>query len=261
MGIRQYQVDAFLDRPFAGNPAAVCILEKWLDDDLMQAIAAENNLSETAFCVRDGARWRLRWFTPSCEVPLCGHATLATAHVLFTEMSIDEPTLEFDTLGGTLAVRREGTMLAMDLPAWPAQAIATPAGLERALGATPDETLEANDYLLAVMADAAVVRRLAPDIDRLKALPHWGIVVTARGDDGYDFVSRFFAPAHGVAEDPVTGSAHCALTPYWAARTGRVRMIGLQCSGRSGEVDCELLGPRVMLRGRAVTVIESELRL
>ena len=152
-------------------------------------------------------------------------------------------------------------MLAMDLPAWPAQAIATPAGLERALGATPDETLEANDYLLAVMADAAVVRRLAPDIDRLKALPHWGIVVTARGDDGYDFVSRFFAPAHGVAEDPVTGSAHCALTPYWAARTGRVRMIGLQCSGRSGEVDCELLGPRVMLRGRAVTVIESELRL
>ncbi|MCB1930248.1 MAG: PhzF family phenazine biosynthesis protein [Rhodocyclaceae bacterium] len=259
--MRQYQVDAFTDRPFAGNPAAVCILEKWLDDDLMQAIAAENNLSETAFCVRDGARWRLRWFTPSCEVPLCGHATLATAHVLFTEMSIDEPTLEFDTLGGTLAVRREGTMLAMDLPAWPAQAIATPAGLERALGATPDETLEANDYLLAVMADAAVVRRLAPDIDRLKALPHWGIVVTARGDDGYDFVSRFFAPAHGVAEDPVTGSAHCALTPYWAARTGRVRMIGLQCSGRSGEVDCELLGPRVMLRGRAVTVIESELRL
>ncbi|MCP5234875.1 MAG: PhzF family phenazine biosynthesis protein [Zoogloeaceae bacterium] len=261
MGIRQYQVDAFTDRPFAGNPAAVCILETWLDDDLMQAIAAENNLSETAFCVHERARWRLRWFTPTCEVPLCGHATLATAHVLFTKMGIDVPALEFDTLGGRLVVRREGGMLAMDLPAWPARAITTPAGLEQALGATPDETLAANDYLLAVLDDAATLRRLAPDIERLATLPHWGIVVTAPGDDAYDFVSRFFAPAHGVAEDPVTGSAHCALTPYWAARTGRTRLLGLQCSTRSGEVDCELLGQRVVLRGRAVTVIEAEWRL
>ncbi|MCB1907134.1 MAG: PhzF family phenazine biosynthesis protein [Rhodocyclaceae bacterium] len=259
--MRQFQVDAFTDRPFAGNPAAVCVLRRWLDDGLMQAIAAENNLSETAFCVREQGRWRLRWFTPSCEVPLCGHATLATAHVLFSELGVGEPELHFDTLGGSLSVRREADTLAMDFPAWPAQPITAPPGLDQALGATPESTLLAGEYLLVVVADAATVRRLAPDMTHLAALPQWGIVVTAPGDDGYDFVSRFFAPARGVPEDPVTGSAHCALTPYWATRSGRTRMIGLQCSARGGEVDCELLGERVMLRGRAVTVIASELRL
>ncbi|MCB1917888.1 MAG: PhzF family phenazine biosynthesis protein [Rhodocyclaceae bacterium] len=259
--MRQFQVDAFAERPFAGNPAAVCVLDEWLDDWLMQAIAAENNLSETAFCVREEKRWRLRWFTPSCEVPLCGHATLATAHVLFTELGNDEAMLEFDTLGGRLVVRREAALLAMDFPAWSARAIAPPPELAAALGAAPEETLIANDYLLAVLADAAMVRRLAPDYSLLAALPQWGIVATAPGSGRHDFVSRFFAPAHGIPEDPVTGSAHCALTPYWAARLGRPRMLGLQCSQRSGEVDCELRGERVMLRGRAVTVIESVLRL
>lgn len=259
MELVQYQVDAFADRLFAGNPAAVLPLEAWLPDGLMQAIAAENNLSETAFLVPQGSGWALRWFTPLAEVDLCGHATLASAHVLYRHRGVELAELCFATRSGTLRVRRDGAGYAMDFPAGVPRPVAAPEGLAAALGATPREVLLGDD-LLAVFDDEATVRALAPDMGALLALPGRGLAATAPGER-HDFVSRFFVPRVGVPEDPVTGSAHCLLAPYWAARLGRKALRAFQCSRRGGEVGCAVVGDRVLLSGRARTFMTATVHL
>ncbi len=259
-----HQVDAFTDRPFAGNPAAVCPLEAWLPDETLQAIAAENNLSETAFFVpRDGEpdAYDLRWFTPAAEVPLCGHATLASAHVLFER----DPALacvRFQTReSGPLEVTRDGDLLAMDFPSAPPGPCDPPDGLIDALGEPPDELLKGTHYYMAVYGREADVAALAPDFPAV-ARAGAEVIVTAPGDAAdLDFVSRFFAPSLGIDEDPVTGSAHCTLTPYWAKRLGKSKLRARQISARGGDVFCEDRGERVLLCGSAVTVIIGELKL
>jgi PhzF family phenazine biosynthesis protein len=250
-----YQVDAFTSRLFAGNPAAVCPLESWLEDGLMQSIALENNLSETAFFVRNGGVYDLRWFTPACEVGLCGHATLASAFVVFEYLDPTAKVVRFQTRSGELRVRRNGDLLVMDFPARPAQPCDLSSALAAALGKPPRELMAARDYL-AVYDSEADVRALAPDMRALAALDRFAIIVTAPGKDA-DFVSRFFAPARGVDEDPVTGSAHCTLVPYWANRLGKTRLHARQVSARGGELWCELAGDRVFLSGRAVRYLEG----
>jgi PhzF family phenazine biosynthesis protein len=266
MQIPLWQVDAFAARPFSGNPAAVCPLEQWLADDLMQAVAGENNLSETAFFVRraDGD-FDLRWFTPQTEVDLCGHATLAAAWVLLREIEPARARVVFHTRSGPLTVTRAttaGDELAMDLPARPPRPIETPAALVRALGVAPVATLQARD-LVAVYARAEEVRALRPDLAAIEALEGvFAVCVTAPGtgdDADVDFVSRFFAPAKGVPEDPVTGSAHATLVPYWAARLGKKTLRARQTSARTGELGCALEGERVILTGRAVVVLRGTL--
>jgi PhzF family phenazine biosynthesis protein len=259
MRLRQYQVDAFANRVFEGNPAAVCPLEQWPEDTVLQAIAEENQLSETAFFGPEGRGFRLRWFTPLAEVDLCGHATLASAHVLFEILGHPEPSIRFATRSGELTVERRGDRLAMDFPARPPAPCAAPPALLGALGAEPLEVLAADDYI-AVFGSESAVRALEPDMAKLRGLELRGVCVTARGRD-VDFVSRFFAPRVGVPEDPVTGSAHCELAPYWAARLGRNSLRARQVSRRGGEVGCELNGARVTLLGRAVTFMEGEIRI
>lgn len=250
MQLQQYQVDAFAQRLFEGNPAAVCPLEEWLDDALLQAIATENNLSETAFFVRNGTGYDLRWFTPAAEVDLCGHATLASAFVLFELMGHQGPSISFETRSGTLVVRQQDEMLVMDFPASVPQPCSAPRELIEGLGATPAEVLAASDYVV-VFEDEAAIRALRPDFGLLSRLDRRAVCVTAPGSDA-DFVSRFFAPRVGIDEDPVTGSAHCQLAPYWAPRLGKTRLLGRQLSRRGGEVLCELHGDRVLLAGTAV---------
>jgi PhzF family phenazine biosynthesis protein len=260
-----FQIDAFAERPFAGNPAAVCPLEAWLPDRVMQSIAAENNLSETAFFVRrpDGD-FDLRWFTPLVEVDLCGHATLASAFVVFERLDPKRDRARFHTKSGPLDVTRAGARLALDLPARPPRPVDAPRGLTEALGATPKETVAARD-LVCVLERAEDVRRLAPDMAKIAALPElFAVIVTAPGtgeDADVDFVSRFFAPAKGVPEDPVTGSAHATLVPFWADRLGKRELRARQLSKRGGELGCALAGDRVRLIGSAVLVIEGQLRL
>jgi PhzF family phenazine biosynthesis protein len=259
-----WQVDAFATstkRPFSGNPAAVCPLDRWLPDDLMQAIAAENNLSETAFFVaRPDGDLDLRWFTPRAEVDLCGHATLASAWVVLRELEPSRTRVVFHTRSGPLTVTRAGEELAMDLPARAARPVETPAALSRALGTQPAATLRARD-LVAVFARAEEVRALAPDMAAIEALDDvFAVCVTAPGtgaDADVDFVSRFFAPAKGVPEDPVTGSAHATLVPYWAERLGKETLRARQVSARVGELGCVLQGERVVLTGRAVVVLRG----
>jgi PhzF family phenazine biosynthesis protein len=272
------QVDAFTRaaesaaQPFTGNPAAVCPLDAWLPDGLMQAIAMENNLSETAFLVPEGAEFRLRWFTPTREVDLCGHATLASAAVVFSHIDPRRIQVEFETRSGTLTVRRawasEGLppgSLVMDFPALPPVALATvPDDLVAALGARPVQVLAARDLVVAVFADADAVRGLRPDLAAVSRLATHGVIATApgAGDDGdVDFVSRFFAPKQGVPEDPVTGSAHCTLTPYWAERLGRAHLRARQVSARGGELACTLEGDRVRLAGTTRLVIRGQFLL
>ncbi|ODP39742.1 PhzF family phenazine biosynthesis protein [Sphingomonas turrisvirgatae] len=253
------QIDAFADRPFTGNPAAVIPLDAWLDDAVLQAIAEENNLSETAFIVRDAsaaADYELRWFTPAVEVALCGHATLASGHhVLSADPALNR--VSFRTRSaGILLVERESDGYAMALPAYP-PAPATIPGLLEALGVSGGETLHhPNGYDLTVLDSAAAVLGLRPDFRALAALGNTLNIVTAPGTQT-DVVSRVFAPAAGIDEDPVTGSAHSVLTPYWTARLGRERFTAFQASRRGGKVDCELAQDRVILRGRCVTVIEG----
>jgi PhzF family phenazine biosynthesis protein len=264
--MRIHVVDAFTDRPFAGNPAAVCLLAESADPGWMQRVATEMNLSETAFPrpLRDDpdADYELRWFTPAVEVALCGHATLASAHVLYETGAVpaDRP-IRFRTLrSGVLTVSRDGARLAMDFPACPPDKIDPPAGLAEALGAVPTWTgRNVQTDVLAVVQDAETVRTLTPDLSALTAVGGRGVCVTA-ADAGYDFVSRFFAPAVGVPEDPVTGSAHCMLAPFWAERLGRTQMRAHQASARGGDVDVAVRGDRVILTGSAVTVIEGTLR-
>lgn len=259
-----YQVDAFTNRAFAGNPAAVCPLGAWLPDDVMQAIAAEINLSETAFFVPSGDGYALRWFTPTTEVDLCGHATLASAFVLMTELSPVRTQVVFSTKSGPLTVAKIGEKLIMDFPSRPPVAVVAPAAaLAAALGRTPAAVWEARS-LVAVFDDAEAVRGLRPDFQQIAALDTYGVIATAPGtgaDADADFVSRFFAPRQGVPEDPVTGSAHCTLTPYWSARLGRNRLHARQVSARGGEIDCELRGDRVSLVGQAVLVVRGTLHL
>lgn len=253
------QIDAFADRPFAGNPAAVMPLDAWLDDAVLQAIAAENNLSETAFIVADDsgtADYELRWFTPATEVALCGHATLASGHYILSA----EPTRERVTFttrkAGLLSVERDEAGYAMALPAYPPRPAEVP-GLRDALGIEGGETLRhPNGYDLTVLNSADAVLALTPDFRALAAIGHTLNIVTARGDDT-DIVSRVFAPAAGIDEDPVTGSAHSVLTPFWAERLGRPRFTAFQASRRGGHLDCELVDDRAILRGRCVTVIEG----
>lgn len=255
-----FHVDAFADGAFRGNPAAVCLLASPRPAKWMQAVAAEMNLSETAFVHPIAGGFRLRWFTPKVEVDLCGHATLATAHVLWTEgLAPPAGELRFHTRSGVLPCRRAGRRVELDFPVRIAVACKAPAGFARALGAPPRLVARNQDDYLVELASERVVRGLAPDLEALGRLPVRGVIVTARAARSFDFVSRFFAPAVGVPEDPVTGSAHCALGPFWAQRLSRSRLRGYQASARGGVVDVEVAGSRALLRGTAVTVVRGEL--
>lgn len=256
-----FVVDAFADVPFAGNPAAVCLLTGEKDADWMQRVAAEMNLSETAFLIEHATgEWGLRWFTPKVEVDLCGHATLASAHVLWRECGVSADTLRFTTRSGLLTARREGESVCLDFPADPPAAAVPADTLIAALGVEPLWVGRGRDDLLVVLDSAERVRSLAPDMTRLASLDARGVIVTAAGDrPEYDFVSRFFGPGVGIPEDPVTGSAHCCLAPYWAARLGKSALWGNQASARGGVVGVELHGERVHLLGRAVTVLKGAL--
>jgi len=254
-----YQIDAFTGRLFAGNPAAICPLERWLDDGLMQSIALENNLSETAFFVRSGDGYDLRWFTPACEVDLCGHATLASAYVVFEHLEPKAELVRFRTRSGELRVERRGQRLRMDFPARPPERQELLPALAEALGKPPRELWAARDYM-AVYESEEEIRSLTPDMRAVAALDQFAVAVTAPGSQA-DFVSRFFAPAHGVDEDPVTGSAHCTLIPYWAARLKKTSLHALQVSARGGELWCELAGDRVSIEGRAVQYLRGTIAL
>ena len=255
MRLSLFQIDAFASRPFAGNPAAVIPLTAWLPDELMQAIAAENALSETAFFAPEGSGHRIRWFTPACEVDLCGHATLASAFVLFSELEPRRTAVTFQSRSGPLTVTREGDLLVLDFPSRPPQPADPVPGLAAALGAEPRELWRSRD-LLVLLDEESQVRALAPDLSALGRFDEFAIIVTARGQDA-DFVSRFFAPRKGVLEDPVTGSAHSTLVPFWAERLGKARLRALQVSQRGGELFCEARGERVAIAGRAVKVLEG----
>ncbi len=257
MTIRLLQIDTFTDRVLGGNPAAVCPLEAWLDEATMQAISAENNLSETAFMVPEGEGYRLRWFTPNVEVDLCGHATLAAAFVVFEELRPGAESVAFETLSGRLTVARDGEALVMDFPAQPARPAQAPAVLAKALGATPAEVLAGADWI-AVFENAAQVAALNPDHAGLTALDRRGVVATAPGDEGdADYVLRFFAPKNAVPEDPVTGNVQTALVPYWTGRLGKQRLAARQLSARGGRMVCEDWGERVTIAGRAVLYMDA----
>jgi PhzF family phenazine biosynthesis protein len=257
-----YQVDAFATgEPFTGNPAAVCPLDAWLPDAVMQSIAAENNLSETAFFVPEGDGYRLRWFTPTTEVDLCGHATLASAFVVFGWLAPWRRSITFRTeKAGPLTVTRDGDLLALDFPSRPPQRSEMSDSVAAALGKRPTALLAARDYL-AVFERAEDVAALQPDFAAIAALDRFAVIVTAPGMDGIDFVSRFFAPARGVDEDPVTGSAHCTLIPYWAERLGKTRLEARQLSRRGGALACGLRGDRVTIAGRAALYLTGSISL
>lgn len=257
MKLKQFQVDAFAGRVFEGNPAAVCPLNAWLSDDVLQTIAEENNLSETAFFVPKGNGFHLRWFTPVAEVDLCGHATLASAHVVFEILGYPKPVVEFETRSGKLIVEKKQGALAMDFPAIPPTPCSPPKALLDGLGAQPAKILAADDYI-AVFDSETTIRALTPDFTKLAELDLRGVVVTAPGVT-VDFVSRFFAPKLGVPEDPVTGSAHCELAPYWSAELGKTILNARQVSKRGGDIQCELRGDRVTLTGKATTFMVAEI--
>lgn len=259
MKIRQYQVDAFATHVFEGNPAAVCPLDTWLDDTLLMAIANENNLSETAFFVPSERGFHLRWFTPVAEVDLCGHATLASAHVIFEIMGYTKKQIIFETRSGDLVVESNDGILTMDFPASMPSSCATPDGLVEGLGHSPLEVLAADDYIV-VFENEEIVQSLSPDLSKLQQLPLRGVVVTAPGAM-VDFVSRFFAPKLGVPEDPVTGSAHCELAPYWANRLKKNPLEARQVSKRGGNLRCRVQGNRVILSGSAVIFMVADIYL
>ena len=260
MKLRLYQVDAFASRVFAGNPAAVVPLERWLDDATLQAIATENNLSETAFFVGGGGEYHIRWMTPADEVDLCGHATLASAFVIFSEIEAGRAEVRFRSKSGPLRVSAEGERLALDFPSRPPEpADASLEALAAALGRKPTAALASRDYM-AVFGSEEEVRSLRPDMARVAALDRMAVIATAPGRD-CDFVSRFFAPAVAVPEDPVTGSAHCTLVPYWARRLGKGSLFARQVSARGGELWCEDRGARVTLAGHAVTFLRGKIEV
>jgi PhzF family phenazine biosynthesis protein len=257
MKIPIYQVDAFTAKLFSGNPAAVCLLDHWLDDAVLQQIAAENNLSETAFLVHRGPAVELRWFTPRTEVALCGHATLAAAYVLFVCKSWEQVSIRFITRSsGELIVVQKGDRLEMDFPARPAHEIPAPAGLASALGVTPIRVLSSDEDLLIILPDERIVRQVNPDFPALEKIPCRGVIISAPGQH-CDFVSRFFAPRVGVNEDPVTGSAHSVLIPFWADKLRKKDLYALQVSARGGELFCGYKGERVTIAGHAVLYLEG----
>ncbi len=264
MRIPLFQVDAFTERPFTGNPAAVCPLAEWLDDSLLREVAAENNLSETAYFVGHDDKFEIRWFTPRCEVELCGHATLASAYVLFNILNPGLAIATFKTrFSGPLTVCRDGDFLSMNFPAtFPRICADPPPALARGLGsaAVPQCILEAGRKYIVVYDSGQTVRNVRPDFGYLEQLHPFCVVVTAPGDE-VDFVSRYFAPSYGVPEDPVTGAAHCALAPYWAQRLKKARLHALQVSERGGELWCEMAGERVILKGHAVLTMQGALQI
>lgn len=261
MKIPLFQVDAFTDKLFHGNPAAVCVLEKWLDDTSMQQIAMENNLSETAFVVREKNAFYLRWFTPKVEVELCGHATLATAHVLFTEYRYKENEIVFHSkYSGILKVRKEGAYLTLDFPAQPIKKTIPPDRLLESMGKEPQEIYKGKTDYLLVYENEHEVQSLTPDFNVLSHIDMRGVIATAKGE-AYDFVSRFFAPAVGINEDSVTGSAHTILIPYWRKKLKKEKLSAKQLSARQGFLKCRQRKRRVMISGQAVTFLKGELVL
>jgi len=256
-----FKLDAFATRAFTGNPAAVVVLQTFPADTVMLAVAAENNLSETAFLVQDGDDYRLRWFTPRIEVPLCGHATLASAAVVMERLQPARQQVIFHSASGPLTVRHTGHGYCMNFPARPSNPIALPSALLEALHVSPVEVLANQFNYMAVIPSVETLRQLVPDMAELMRLDRSGLIVTAPGDGTYDFFSRYFAPAKGIPEDPVTGAAHCMLTPYWANRLGKTSFRAFQASHRGGEVLCRLSGDRVELEGSCVFYLEGELEL
>ena len=254
-----YQIDAFAEKPFEGNPAAICPLESWLPDALMQLIAEENNLSETAFFVPTETGFHIRWFTPTTEVDLCGHATLAAAHVLFHCLGFEHDNIEFESRSGLLHVSREGDLLVLDFPAQPAVSCEAPEAIQHAFGIEPMECLKAEDYIVVFEFEDDLLS-VDPDIELLRQLDGRGVIITA-SSQVYDFVVRFFAPKFGINEDPVTGSAYTQLAPYWSSRLGRPRLHAKQVSSRGGEVTCEVHGDRVSIAGKAVKYLQGEIEI
>lgn len=257
MTIPIYQADAFTDTLFGGNPAAICPLESWLPDNVMQQIAVENNLAETAYFVKNEKGYKLRWFTPEYEIDLCGHATLASAHILFTELGYAGDTIQFETVkAGVLTVKRDGDKYTMDFPSRPPIHIEIPNGLVEALGdKKPLEILRSRDFFVVYESEDDI-HEISPDFFALSKMDTVGVIVTARGKE-VDFVSRFFAPGAGIPEDPVTGSAHCNLIPYWSGKLGKNKLHAYQLSARKGELWCELAGQRVLISGKAVTYLKG----
>jgi len=260
MEVPIYIVDAFTEERFKGNPAAVCPLSEWLDDDLLQYIAAENNLSETAFFVKNGDIYQLRWFTPKVEVDLCGHGTLASAHVLFKHLGYNNSEIVFETKSGRLIVKRNKDLYLMDFPALSTTPVVkVPEILEQCLGEKPVEVLSGSWFYFVVFENDEKIKRLDPDFDLMKELDK-DVIVTAKGVGNTDFVSRCFAPSVGIPEDPATGSSHCALVPFWSDRLGKSTFYAQQLSKRGGELYCEYLGDRVSIGGKAVTFSQGKIR-
>jgi PhzF family phenazine biosynthesis protein len=257
MKLPLYQVDAFTGRMFGGNPAAVVLLDDWLPDSALAAIAAENNLAETAFVVARGDVMPLRWFTPTVEVDLCGHATLAAAHVLFEYSMPSAQSVTFSTRSGNLVVTRDGELLSMDFPSRPGKPLQVTDAITSALGLRPREAYLARD-LLAVLATESDVRTFQPDFQRIASLDAFALIISAPGD-GVDYVYRYFAPRQGIPEDPATGSANCTLVPYWAARLGKAKLAAKQLSARGGDLYCALRGDRVLIAGRTVEYLRGEI--
>ncbi len=257
MELPLYQIDAFTDRLFGGNPAGVVPLRGWLPDKTLQAIAFENNLAETAFFIPEGEGYRLRWFTPTVEVDLCGHATLASAYVISNFLQPERQEMWFETRSGRLTASRQGDAFVLGFPLRPSRPVEAPA-VGQALGATPGELLASVPYL-AVFETWEQVATLKPDLAAVAALDLDGVLATAPGREGVDYVARYFAPGAGIPEDPATGSAQCVLMPYWAIRLGRTRLIGRQISERIGDFDCELVGDRVKIAGRAVCYLRGSI--
>jgi PhzF family phenazine biosynthesis protein len=257
-----YQVDAFTSTRFAGNPAAVILLDAFLPDAMLQAIAAENNLAETAYLVPASGDYRLRWFTPGIEVLLCGHATLASAAVVMERVDPARTQVVFHSASGPLTVKKNGSGYVMDFPSRPSQPIATPAGLAEALGAEPLLVTENDFNYLALLSDETTLRAVSPDVDALVRIGKPGVIITSGSNDPqFDFVSRYFAPVKGIAEDPVTGSAHCMLAPFWAPRLGKSDFTAWQASPRGGKVLCRLRGNRTELEGECVFYLEGEVEI
>jgi PhzF family phenazine biosynthesis protein len=256
-----FQIDAFTTRRFAGNPAAVMPMDSFLADAVLQAIAAENNLAETAFLVPEGGDYRLRWFTPTTEVPLCGHATLASAAVVMERLEPGRSRVVFHSASGPLTVNRADTSYIMDFPARPSERVSTPPGLADALGAIPIDVFANAFNYMVLLESAQVLRELVPNLAAIGRLDRDGVIVTATGDGTYDFVSRYFAPAKGIPEDPVTGGAHCMLAPYWAKRLGRTVLRAYQASRRGGEIICRVAGDRIELEGTCVFYLEGQVEI
>jgi PhzF family phenazine biosynthesis protein len=262
MPVPVFHIDAFTTQRFAGSPGAVCPLKAWLDDDLLRSVAAENNLSETAFFVPRGDVFELRWFTPRCEVKLCGHATLASAWVLLQLLAPERNSVRFETrFSGTLTVTRDASLMAMDFPAlapWTCGDV--PPALVESLGSTPSEVVQLEDNYFAIYNSEEEVKNIRPNFHMLEKLHPAGVAVTAPGKEA-DFISRYFAPSYGIPEDPVTGSTHCSLAPYWAERLGKSSLYARQLSQRGGELWCEVKSQRVIIKGNAVLTLRGELMI